>query len=553
MANAKSRPKALKSASTKPKGRKPKGVTKNSVEQIMKGHSNGKSVTNDKMQLLLRKGSLMKEMIVSETPKKLEVSLTNRLMSRSGRIRKKSKDHLKLLDNILKSELMIEDIKAKQRTSGANNNNDSETSDQNDTLVSSDNCTQSNNITVESNKKQKKNIGCKSKIQDNKSSKNHQSITNDLIPTIQVFQCDHCDKIFNTKSAIGRHIPTHMNLKQHKCNYCSRKYRQKSTLRAHIKQQHLNVISASEPMPQYEMCHICDRRFLSQEILSEHIATHISNDNFLKCIYCDKKFSNHVILVQHEKQHLVDGGFQLSVHVKKHVKVKEYICQYCGKEFLRMNSMRRHVQVCHAGFRIQCPICKKNLKGHLSEHMRVHENKRPHVCTRCGQRFTQSTQLNVHLRSHTGDRPYPCRICGRRFSHSNALILHIRRHTGEKPFQCAMCPLYFSQLPHMKAHMRNIHHKEKAYKCQKCNQFFKLKAHLEKHVTTCVVGDIEKRIAGNIDGPVKSEEIEVESAMSLSRMRYLLALLLTMIATKAKLKYLATILVIVSGNMEITT
>ncbi|KAM3960758.1 uncharacterized protein ACR2FA_005197 [Aphomia sociella] len=559
MANVKSRVKAPKSASTKARGRgKSKNTStapKNAVEPVMRRQSSGKSMTTEeKVQFLLQNEPLIKETITNNTPKSKNQDSFNRLMTKSGRIKKKSKDHLKLLDNILKSELMIEDRKAraKRRTTSANNNNDSETSDQNDVLTLSLPVNTETNLKNNSRKSGKKqNKECKPKVTEKKTTKNQIMLSNGVVLSLPVFQCHYCNKTFNSKSSISRHICLkHLGLKHHKCSQCPKKFTQISALKAHIRQQHPDPISPP-PGLQYEMCHICDRSFLSHETLNKHLATHIKCERLIKCIYCEQTFTNHHILMQHEKQHLVGGKFQcticnmsyntstlLAVHVKSHLKIKEFICQYCGKEFLRMNSMRRHVQVCHGGYRIQCPICKKKLKGHLSEHMRVHENKRPHECPDCGQRFTQSTQLNVHRRSHSGDRPYPCRICGRHFSHSNALILHIRRHTGEKPFPCAMCPLYFSQLPHMKAHMRNIHGKEKAYKCQKCDQFFKLKAHLENHVKTCTVGDRELSFEEKIQASVQFEETEIESSMSLSRMRYLLALLLTMIAKKDKLKYL---------------
>ncbi|CAH2039842.1 unnamed protein product, partial [Iphiclides podalirius] len=75
------------------------------------------------------------------------------------------------------------------------------------------------------------------------------------------------------------------------------------------------------------------------------------------------------------------------------------------------------------------------------------------------------------------------------------------------------------------------------YKCEKCKQFFKLRAHLENHSKTCKTGDKASSCdeVGTSDG---NTEIKVEAVMSLSRMRFLLALLLTMIATKEKLKYL---------------
>ncbi|XP_028163739.1 zinc finger protein 37-like isoform X1 [Ostrinia furnacalis] len=362
-----------------------------------------------------------------------------------------------------------------------------------------------------------------------------------------LYECDHCSKTFAKKKLIERHMYGHLNLKPFKCSFCKKKFRYDINMQVHV--MRLHGTQDCDSLDEYR-CDICEEVFMFQETLNSHLKNHVRKANFFKCIVCEKKFAENYLLTEHEKTHLQNGRYQcpmcdmnygirnhFEAHLKGHSKIKDYICQYCGKEFLRLNSMQRHVHVCHSGHRFQCPICKKKLKGHLTEHMRTHDKKRPHECDVCGQRFTQSTQLNVHMRSHTGARPYPCRICNRNFSHSNALMLHIRRHTGEKPFPCAMCPLMFSQLPHMKAHMKNIHGKENAYKCEKCTQFFKLKNDLERHIKTCAVGEKKSKRKRTQDDQ-EDEEIEVESVMTLSRMRYLLALLLTIIATKDKLKYL---------------
>ncbi|CAG4939118.1 unnamed protein product [Parnassius apollo] len=516
-------------------------------------------IAEEKLQLFLKNGHLIKDKLKKKTSGKNDRNkldlVKGSLMSKSGRIKTKKKDHLKFLDNILKSELLIQDNsdKNKRKSPEADglNNNDKDLSDQNGITASTGIKTSLNS---ESKKKNSKQNGKESKRNKRKEEKHKnellmakQCLTYNKSSKRPIFQCDYCQKFFINKTSLRRHIYVHLKVVPHSCNFCYKRFFIKQNMETHLKLQHAQGLKIAD----HYVCRICEEPFLLKDNLDLHMTTHVKNENLLKCVFCNKKFSHQVLLNEHEKEHIVTGKYQCTVcemsydcrsnfarHIKSHLKIKDFICQHCGKEFLRLNSMRRHVQICHGGETIQCPVCKKNLKGHLTEHLRTHEKKRPHKCQDCGQRFTQSTQLNVHRRSHTGDRPYPCRICDRPFSHSNALMLHIRRHTGEKPFTCAMCPLSFSQLPHMKAHMRNIHGKDHPYKCGKCNQFFKLKAQLDSHLKICKVGDTERSFEGSNGLPKKYDEIEVESVMTLSRMRFLLALLLTMIATKEKLKYL---------------
>lgn len=510
---------------------------------------NDKSKSGEKSLL---KDKLGDTVLIKDSRLKREIQLSkNTLLTRNGHIKLKNKDNLRLCNNILKSELLIDDSKEKEKNAsqshGFNNNN---------LVISNQNDKEANstaeesvviNISDESSKDdqtdlKKKKVRKNSKLTKKSPRKDKRKSRK---PKKGLFICDYCQKQFDTKSSIRRHMYLHLHFKTYPCTQCNKVFGKQLYLTAHVTRQHPN-------WERHYMCNVCDKNFLLKENLAVHLASHSSTETMFKCIYCKEKFSKQTDLVQHEKQHLVSGRYdciiceqsydsrnKLSMHFKSHLRVKDFICQHCGKEFLRLNSMRRHVQICHGGMRIQCPICKKFLRGHLSEHMRTHEKKRPHKCPDCGQCFTQSTQLTVHKRSHTGARPYPCRICDRPFSHSNALMLHIRRHTGEKPFDCAMCPLSFSQLPHMKAHMRKIHGKENPYRCKKCQQFFKLKIELENHTKNCKFGEKELSFEEKLQASVQVEEEEVvESVMSLSRMRFLLALLFTMIATKEKLKYL---------------
>ncbi|XP_052741863.1 zinc finger protein 25-like isoform X2 [Bicyclus anynana] len=520
-------------------------VDTHSVTKTVNTSQSNKIVKNSLNQPVKEKDTVL----ITNSKLKRNICIVKDFFNENGLIKRKNKDKLRICNDILKNELLIQDKKDKSKRtsqkSGLNNNNNT---------VSEQNSNSAKTLEIPAVDKEQTTI--KNHLDQNPRVRKYPQ--NKRKPKKGLFQCDYCQKQFSTKSSIRRHVSSHLNAKTFPCIQCKKVFRKQLYLSAHITRQHPD-------WGQHYMCNLCDKPFLLRENLIAHMASHTNTETMFKCIYCKEKYSNQIDLIQHEKQHLVSGLYdciiceqsfdcrnKLTMHFKTHLRVKDFICQHCGKEFLRMNSMRRHVQISHAGIRIQCAICKKYLKGHLSEHMRTHEKRRPHKCPDCGQTFTQSTQLTVHRRSHTGTRPYSCRICNRPFTHSNALMLHIRRHTGEKPFQCAMCPMSFSQLPHMKAHMRKIHGKENPYRCKKCQQFFKLKVDLENHEKMCIVGDKELSFEEKIEASVKVEEEEVvESVMSLSRMRFLLALLLTMIATKEKLQYLAYVPAILLHGKQI--
>ena len=64
-----------------------------------------------------------------------------------------------------------------------------------------------------------------------------------------------------------------------------------------------------------------------------------------------------------------------------------------------------------------------------STHMKLHSNKRTHVCSICNHAFIQIGDLKKHMRSkHTNDKPYACDQCGKRFARSDYLLKHIRVH-----------------------------------------------------------------------------------------------------------------------------
>merc|ERR1712106_491802 len=77
-----------------------------------------------------------------------------------------------------------------------------------------------------------------------------------------VFNCDQCDKTFNKKSSITRHMYEHSDLRPHICTVCKKAFKHK-----HHLTEHKRLHSGEKPF----QCPKCQKRFSHSGSYSQHI------------------------------------------------------------------------------------------------------------------------------------------------------------------------------------------------------------------------------------------------------------------------------------------
>ncbi|XP_011861996.1 PREDICTED: zinc finger protein 624-like [Vollenhovia emeryi] len=267
-------------------------------------------------------------------------------------------------------------------------------------------------------------------------------------PTVTVYKCVACPKIFVDKEFYEKHRNVHDPecWDKFRCDVCNRPFRDKFRLREHQLSIHQNI----KP----HQCNICGRSFVRLHNMKVHCKIHFEN----KCDHCNAVFKKRLDLIKHVRE--IHG---LKLSDKRRAK-RDYICKFCGKKLSTHQSLMNHERIHTGEMPYSCPICHRPFRSYISRwtHIQRHQ-KGTFVCEHCGKCFSYKQNLIVHIATHlpVEARKYQCNICEKKFLRSSHLAIHKRIHSGIRPFKCDVCSLSFTQKGDMKRHRARRHLSEK--------------------------------------------------------------------------------------------
>ena len=302
----------------------------------------------------------------------------------------------------------------------------------------------------------------------------------------KIFQCEFCDKGFQTKIYLKKHEYNHDQNKTFSCQICGKVFKSgtRVKLNRHIKTVH-DVHGKIRP----HQCPKCEKTFKKPYHLECHNKSIHEKKKEFKCDICEFASDRRDSLRNHSKTHI------------KRENRKQFNCDKCEKSFFSKSAMKTHMVRFHEIERPytcdQCVVISFKTKCDLKSHMRVHNDvgRWNIYCPQFYKKFTKKGSLNLHVRTqHMGERQHKCNLCGKTFSQGAHLKTHINQvHEGstdiverDKQFKCKFCEKTFVSREGMKYHLRTNHIRthQKPFECNFCGENFMNKSGMHIHITT---------------------------------------------------------------------
>ena len=293
------------------------------------------------------------------------------------------------------------------------------------------------------------------------------------------FCCHICKKHFDTEKLLHWHLKCH-NCKVKRffqCDFCEKRFEIKAMLQRHV------MLSHEGPTARIFKCRLCKGAFASDQRRIKHISRVHSNVKAINfpCSFCDDQFPSESLLVQ---------------HLALHKQLKSFKCSACKLQWASKNSWIRHMLVQHSS-ELQLPAASKTLKH---KGVRQRNNDKPHECDKCDRAFKTAWQLWCHTRGHAKEytqlqiehnyakRPdfsvsFRDVIFTKKRTLTNRLAAAAAAHSDRSTYYaCSACGEQFHSKTSWLNHTMVPNSKCRVLQCPVCKSSFRKEAKFDEHL-----------------------------------------------------------------------
>ncbi|XP_055632572.1 zinc finger protein 62 homolog [Toxorhynchites rutilus septentrionalis] len=194
------------------------------------------------------------------------------------------------------------------------------------------------------------------------------------------------------------------------------------------------------------VCLTCGAQYVSKSNLIQHERSNCGKIATFQCTQCDKAF-------------VTVGG--LKNHQEVHGNKRSFVCDICGRAFLRKSVLNDHMNTVHSTLRLfKCSLCPKSFASRniFQSHQLTHTKERPYQCRYCDKRYFKTSDRTLHENQvHLGIRPFQCSFCSSSFIRDRERRLHERIHTKSKLYTCDICSGGYNKFSEFKQHRLDEH------------------------------------------------------------------------------------------------
>ncbi|XP_011495585.1 PREDICTED: uncharacterized protein LOC105360389 [Ceratosolen solmsi marchali] len=259
------------------------------------------------------------------------------------------------------------------------------------------------------------------------------------------YNCNLCECTFGVEHLLEAHLETHAQYKirQEAANKASASKSGKTlkeVQRVVVVQENNEVHKIAEPVPDEELeialsckepqgysCFVCDKIFVDEEQMKDHLQMHCEevsdegNEKGFQCAFCGEKFQTEESLEMHVGSHLhedSDDKINLLISMEsRRDKQKRAVfrCERCSESFASSLLLATHL-----------PLHEEE-DAMLAEYEKQDVEQEAHVCTICDEVFDTADELSDHLDVHNGN-VHVCILCEKPFSSIRDLQEHVSTH-----------------------------------------------------------------------------------------------------------------------------